>query len=61
MGFAEDGTVVFANQFLWPEDFITKRVDEKGVKYGYKTSTPEMLGLLMPLLLVPELFQKSNM
>jgi hypothetical protein len=60
VGFAEDGTVVFVNQFLWPEVFITKWVDEKGVKYGYKTTTLEMLGLLMPLLLVPELFQKSN-
>jgi hypothetical protein len=60
VGFAEDGTVIFANQFLWPEDFITKRVDEKGVKYGDKITTLEMLGLLMPLLLVPEQFQKSN-
>ncbi len=39
VGFAEDGTVVFVNQFLWPEDFITKRVDEKGAKYRDQTTT----------------------
>jgi hypothetical protein len=60
VGFAEDGTVVFANQFIWPENFITSSVDEKGVKFADKTTTLEMIGLLMPLLLVPELFQRSN-
>jgi hypothetical protein len=60
VGFAEDGTVVFANQFIWPENFITSSVDEKGVKFADKTTTLEMIGLLMPLLLVLELFQRSN-
>ncbi len=54
VGFAEDGTVVFANQFIWPENFITSSVDEKGVKFVDKTTTLEMIGLLMPLLLVPD-------
>jgi hypothetical protein len=60
VGFAEDGTIIFANQFLWKEQFITDAVDEKNVRYGDKTTTLEMLGLLMPLVLAPELFTKSN-
>jgi hypothetical protein len=60
VGFAEDGTIVFANRFEWSEDFIKNAVDEKGVRYGDKTTTLEMIGLLMPMLLVPELFMKTN-
>jgi len=29
VGFGEDGTVIFANQLLWPEKFISDDVDEK--------------------------------
>ncbi len=60
VGFAEDGTVIFANQLLWDEEFITNAVDEKGVRYGNKTTTLEMIGLLLPLIVAPELFVKSN-
>jgi hypothetical protein len=60
VGFAEDGTVVFANQLLWDERFITEAVDEKGVRYGDKTTTLEVIGLLIPLVVAPELFVKSN-
>jgi hypothetical protein len=60
VGFAEDGTIIFANQFEWPEEFIRDAVDEKGVRYGDKTTTLEMIGLLMPILLAPELFKKTN-
>jgi hypothetical protein len=60
VGFVEDRTIVFANQFEWPEEFIKNAVNEKGVRYGDKTTTLEMLGLLMPILLAPELFKKTN-
>ncbi len=60
VGFAEDGTIIFANQLLWSENFITHAVDEKGVRYGDKTTTLEMIGLLIPFVMAPELLLKSN-
>jgi hypothetical protein len=60
VGFSEDGQVIFAYQFLWPKKFITELVDEKGVKFADKTTTLEMIGLLAPLLLRPELFKNHH-
>jgi hypothetical protein len=60
VGFGEDGTVIFANQLLWPERFISNGIDEKNVRFGDKTTTLEMIGLLMPMILAPELFKNSN-
>ena len=50
----------FANQLLWPEKFISDSIDEKNVRFGDKTTTLEMIGLLMPMILAPELFKNSN-
>jgi hypothetical protein len=60
VAFAEEGTVIFANQLWWDEEFISKAIDEKGVRYGDKTTTLEIIGLLIPLVIAPELFVKSN-
>jgi len=56
VGFSEDGTIIFAYQLTWPKNFIMHCTDEKGVRFGDKSTTLEMIGLLLPLLLVPELF-----
>ncbi len=45
---------------MWPEEFISNGIDEKNVRSGDKTTTLEMIGLLMPLILAPELFKNSN-
>ncbi len=37
VGFLEDGTIIFANQLIWPADFIQNKMDEKGVRFGDKT------------------------
>jgi len=60
VGFNEDGEVIFAHQFLWPKAFITKAVDENGIRFGDKTTTLEVLGLLMPFVLVPELLVNQH-
>jgi hypothetical protein len=38
----------------WPKEFITEETDNKGKRFGSKTTTLEMIALLLPLLLVPE-------
>jgi hypothetical protein len=60
VGFLEDGTIIFANQFIWPADFIQNKMDEKGVRFGDKTTCLEMIGLMMPLLIAPELFKNQH-
>jgi hypothetical protein len=60
VGFAEDGTIIFANQLLWSDSFIIHARDEKDVRYGDKTTTLEMIGLIIPFILAPELLQRSH-
>jgi hypothetical protein len=60
VGFREDGTIIFANQLTWPEKFIRDAKDEKHVRFGDKTTTLEMIGVLIPLLLVPEEFKNAH-
>jgi hypothetical protein len=60
VGFSKEGTVIFANQMIWPQKFIQTSVDEKGVRYGDKTTTLEVIGMIMPLLLVPETLANNH-
>ncbi len=57
VGFCENGKIIFAKQFFWPSRFIQEAKDEKEVRFGDKTTNTmlEMIGLIMPLLLVPEM------
>ena len=38
----------------WPEGFLTESVDEKGTLFGYKSTTLEAIGMLLPFLTFPE-------
>jgi hypothetical protein len=60
VAFDTDGTIIFAHQYLWPENFITNSRDEKGVRFGDKTTTLEAIGVIIPLLLVPELMSHRH-
>jgi hypothetical protein len=67
IGFDEEGHIVSAFQFIWPEKFLNA-VDRKGARMGSKTTTLEILGVLFHILLFPELlmghqvvFQTDNM
>jgi hypothetical protein len=60
VGFKEDGRIIFAHQMIWPAEFISSAIDEKGVRFGDKTTTLESIGLLMPMIVSPELFINSH-
>jgi len=60
VGFETEGSIIFANQFIWPKEFITNRRDEKAVRFGDKTTTLEMIGVLIPLLVAPELLAQRH-
>jgi hypothetical protein len=56
VGFAEDGTIIFAHQFIWPEEFVVSARDECDVRFGDNTTTLEIIGVIILLLLVPKQF-----
>jgi hypothetical protein len=53
-GFDYLGSMVHADQYFWPKNFITEAKDDKGVRFGDKSTTLECIGLLAPMLTVPE-------
>jgi hypothetical protein len=55
VGFDYMGSMVHADQYFWPKDFITHAKDGDGVRFGNKSTTLEWIGLLTPMLTVPEL------
>jgi hypothetical protein len=44
----------------WPKTFITTSRDIKGKRFGNKTTTLEMIGILLPLLLIPRKLKNSH-
>jgi hypothetical protein len=59
VAFDEEGCFINAYQFFWETDFISWQ-DEKGSTMGSKTTTLEMIGILIHILLVPSLLIKQN-
>jgi hypothetical protein len=54
-GFDYTGSMVHTGQYFWPKEFITHARDDTGVRFGDKSTTLECIGLLAPMLTVPEL------
>jgi hypothetical protein len=55
-----ENDTILGFQMWWPKDFITSATDNKGKRFGNKTSTLEMIALLLPLLLIPEKLKNSH-
>jgi hypothetical protein len=60
IGMDPDGNTLLGYQMWWPESFITTATDIKGKRFGNKTTTLEMIGILLPLLLIPEKLRNSH-
>ena len=45
----------------WPEGLLTEKVDEKGSHFGSKSTMLESVGLLLPLLVFPDLVAGKNL
>ena len=50
----EEGIIVCCFQEFWDNSMISEKKDSKGARYGSKTSTLEMIGLILPFLLMPD-------
>jgi len=59
IGLDESGCISFATQVFWPKAF-KKALDSKGKSFGNKTTTLEMIGLILPFLLCPNLVKGKH-
>jgi len=50
MAFNEEGEYIGAQRLSWPKDFIEHKKDSKGARFGCKTTTLELFGILLPVL-----------
>jgi hypothetical protein len=53
LGINETGNTMLAFQIWWPEAFARYKSDSKGSHFGSKTATLEMIGVILPFLLIP--------
>jgi hypothetical protein len=44
----------------WPKEFITTKRDNRGIRFGNKTSTLEIIGILLPFVLIPEKLKNTH-
>jgi len=60
IGFGETGRFIFAIRHSWDSDMIRNLRDEKGVRFGDKSTTLEMLGILIPLVVIPKTLMNQH-
>jgi hypothetical protein len=51
---------ILGYQLWWPKNFITEAKDYSNKRFGNKTTTLEMIALLLPLLLIPSKLQNCH-
>jgi hypothetical protein len=60
IGLNESGSVCLIAQLWWPSSFILSQKNSKGKRFGEKTATLEQIGLLLPLVLMPEMLKNQH-
>jgi hypothetical protein len=61
IGLDESGKFIMAVNITWPSEMIRNSCDSKGVRYGDKSTTLEMIGILIPLLVLTVKLKKQHM
>jgi hypothetical protein len=57
IGICQSGAIWLCVRITWPTFMLLHASDEKGRAYGCKSTTLEIIGLLLPILTVPHLLQ----
>ena len=60
VGFDEEGILIYAKQTLWNTEKASVFMDSKGKFLGHKTTTLELTGLLIPMLVCPNMFRNQH-
>ncbi len=55
VGFNDEGSMIHAAQYFWPKQFVSEKRDNTGIRFSDKSTTLECIGLLIPLLITPDL------
>ena len=53
VGLDEEGRIISCFQYIWDNNMISVKKDSKGARFGSKTTTLEMVGIVLPFLLYP--------
>jgi hypothetical protein len=56
----ENGNTLLVFQLWWPKKLMTLQADRKGSRFGCKTATLEMVGALLPFLLIPQKLKNQH-
>jgi hypothetical protein len=54
IGVDVENNTILGYQMWWPKEFISSERENKGKHFGNKTTTLEMIALILPLILIPE-------
>ena len=60
VGFTEEGQFLCAHRITWPTEMIRFAKDSKGVRFGDKSTTLEMIGVLLPFIIIPSELKKQH-
>ena len=60
IGISESGEICFAFSHSWSKEMISFGTDSKGKRFGDKSTTLELIGLLLPFILVPEQLRRQH-
>ena len=60
IGLDECGEMLLAHRIEWPEEMLRGKKDKEGSRFGNKSTTLEMVGLLLPFLLIPEVLRHQH-
>jgi hypothetical protein len=60
IGLDEQGDTLIVHQLFWPRDFIENKKDGKVAKFGDKTCKLEVIGVILPFLLIPEKLKNQH-
>ncbi len=57
VGIASSGSIWFCARVTWPTFLLLHTRDERDKAYGCKSTTLELVGLLLPILTIPHILQ----
>jgi len=57
IGILPDGHIWFCSRVTWPENFLLHARDERDRAYGCKSTTLEVIGLILPIITIPHILQ----
>jgi hypothetical protein len=60
VGLDANNNTILGYQLWWPKEFITEKRDNRGVRFGNKTSTLEVIGILLPFVLIPDRLKNQH-